>query len=157
MRVRGWVLAAVSIVLFFGGIALSSALGYWKTTSDKVPAVIAQGAYAGQADPMDIRGSYRFDDIAKNFSVPLEALARAFGVDNPSGFQVKELEKMNENQAGAEIGTASVRYFVALYVGIPVDAVDAADLPESAAQVLREKGGLTEAALTQLAEHTVKM
>ena len=158
MRVKAWVMAAISVFIFFGGIALSSALGYWKTTSEKVPAVIQEGENAGLADPMDIRGSYTFQNISDSFGVPVEDLASAFGVTtDPAGFKCKDLETMYGDLADGEIGTGSVRYFVALYKGIPVQDSDAADLPASAAAVLREKATLTDEQIEQLAQHTLEM
>lgn len=148
-------LGAVSLAVLFGGIALASALGYWKTTNAKVPASIPRGEFAGQADPMDIRGSYTFADISKNFDIPLDRLGAAFGVESPANFKCKDLESLYGDTEGAEIGTASVRYFVSLYVGIPVDDADAADLPRSAADVLTGLGTLTEAQTEQLSAHTI--
>ena len=157
MRVKVWVLAAVAVVVFFGGIALSSALGYWKTTSEKIPAVIQDGENAGQADPMDIRGSYTFQNISDNFGIPIEDLARAFGVtEDPAGFKCKDLESLYGDLSNVEIGTASVRYFVALYKGITTQDSEAADLPAEAAAVLREKASLSDIQLEQLAQHTVE-
>lgn len=158
MRIKAWVMAAVAVVVFFGGIALSSALGYWKTTSEKIPAVIQEGENAGQADPMDIRGSYTFQNISDNFTIPIEDLAQAFGVTmNPAGFKCKDLESLYGDLADVEIGTESVRYFVALYKGIPVQDSDAADLPATAAAVLREKATISDIQLEQLAQNTVEI
>ncbi len=155
MRVKTWVLAVVSVAVFFGGIALASGLGYWKTTTEKVPVAISSGEYAGQADPMDIRGSYTFADIAKSFDLPIDQLGAAFGVENPDSFKCKDLESLYGDLEGIEIGTASVRYFVALYVGIPVDDAQTAELPRSAADVLLGLGTLDDAQAEQLAQHTV--
>lgn len=154
MRVRAWVLALISVAIIFGGIALASTLGYWNTTNDKIPALISVGEYAGQANPMDIRGSYSFVDIGKNFGIPLDSLREAFGVENVEDFKCKDLETLYGNFEGIEIGTESVRYFVSLYVGIPVDDADAADLPSSAADVLIGLGTLTNSQLEQLSTHT---
>jgi hypothetical protein len=155
MRVKTWVLAVVAVAIFFGGIVLASALGFWKTTNEKVPASISSGEYAGQADPLDIRGSYTFSDISKNFGVPLDRLGTAFGVENPAQFKCKDLESLYGDAEGVEIGTESVRYFVALYLGMEVDDTDAAELPRAAADVLTTDVPLTGAQTEQLAAHTV--
>lgn len=156
MKIRIWMLALISTILLLGGVALSNVLGYWKTTTDKTPAVITTGEYAGQANPADIRGSYTLKDVSDSFGVPLEDLGRAFLPDDPAGwsaFQVKEL-KANYEELGAntEIGTASMRYFVALYAGIP--GQQPAALPRSAADVLREKVQLGEDQLAELEQYT---
>ena len=60
-------LAVILFVVMFGGIAFSSAMGWWATESTKVPVTFTEGEFAGQANPADIRGSYTFGDIAKSF------------------------------------------------------------------------------------------
>lgn len=155
MRVKTWVLAVVAVAVFCGGIALADALGFWKTTNEKVPARISSGDYAGQANPADIRGSYTFTDISKNFGVPLDRLGTAFGIENPAQFKCKDLESLYGETEDVEIGTESVRYFVALYLGMEVDDANAAELPRTAAEVLMADVPLTDAQLGQLATHTV--
>ena len=73
--------------------------------------------------------------------------------DNPAAFAVKELEEM---YAGSEqeIGTASVRLFVAFYNGLPYDLSTDIYLPESAAALLRARNLSSEQA-AYLAAHTV--
>ena len=157
MRIKAWAMAAVAVVVLFGGISVSSWLGYWKTTSEKIPAVLQDGENAGEADPMDIRGSYTFQDISAGFGIPIDDLAQAFGVTtDAASFKCKDLESQYGNLTDVEIGTASVRYFVALYNGIPVEDSEAADLPADAAALLREKRALSQAQLEQLALHTVE-
>jgi hypothetical protein len=151
-------LAAALFVLLFGGIMLSSALGWWQTTTDKTPAAYAEGEFAGQANPADIRGSYTFGDIANSFNVAPEVLAQAFGVtdENPAAFQVKLLEEIYADSP-VEIGTGSVRIFVAFYVGLPYDLAAAEEtyLPQSAADILNAQGKLTPEQKTWLDAHIV--
>ncbi|MGB8983706.1 MAG: hypothetical protein WCC12_17690, partial [Anaerolineales bacterium] len=59
-------LAFILFIIMFGGIAVSSALGWWQTESTKVPAAYTEGEFAGQANPADIRGSYTFGDISNS-------------------------------------------------------------------------------------------
>ena len=150
-------LAALIAAVLFGGILLTNATGWWHTTTTKVPATFSEGEAAGQYNPADIRGSYTFGDIAGSFGVPLAALQTAFevpaGVD-PASFQVKSLETQYADQ-GVEIGTNSVRLFVALYTGLPYDLSLGDVLPAAAAQVLREQAALTPERLDYLAAHTV--
>ena len=107
-------LALIVLVMLLGGIAISSAMGWWATESTKVPVTFSEGEFAGQADPADIRGSYTFGDIANSFAVTPEVLAQAFGVTegDPAAFAVKKLEALYLD-SGFVIGTASVRMFVA--------------------------------------------
>lgn len=159
MTLNSKMLAAWLVALLFGGILASSALGGWQTVSTKEPAKFTDGEFAGLANPADIRGSYTFAEIDKSFDVSPEILAQAFGVENanPAAFQVKELETIYAESA-VEIGTASVRMFVAFYAGLPYDlaAAEESYLPQSAVDILLEKGILTSEQLAFLETHTVK-
>jgi hypothetical protein len=132
-------------------------MGWWATQSSKVPVTFTEGEFAGQANPADIRGSYTFGDIAKSFDVTPDVLAQAFGIatDDPSAFAVKELEAMYL-ESGFEIGTASVRLFVAFYTGRPFDTTDQEIyLPQSATDILLADANLTPEQLAYLEEFTV--
>jgi len=159
MTLNSKALAALLVALLFGGILASSALGWWQTVSTKEPAKFTDGEFAGLANPADIRGSYTFAEIDKAFKVSPEILVQAFGVENanPAAFQVKELETIYAESA-VEIGTASVRMFVAFYAGLPYDlaAAEESYLPQSAVDILLEKGTLTSEQLAFLETHTVK-
>ena len=152
-------LAVIVLVMFLGGIAISSAMGWWATQSTKVPVTFSEGEFAGQADPADIRGSYSFGDIANSFDVTPEVLAQAFGVTegDPAAFAVNELEAMYLD-SGFEIGTASVRLFVAFYSGLPFDTTDQEIyMPQSATDILLARGTLTDEQITYLETYTVKV
>lgn len=148
-------LAALVVIILFGGIFFSSLMGWWQTESTKEAATFTSGEFAGQANPADIRGSYTLGDVEKNFGISPAVLAEAFGVqsDNPATFAVKGLEEM---YAGSEqeIGTASVRLFVAFYNGLPYDLSTDIYLPDSAAALLRTRSLSSEQA-AYLATHTV--
>lgn len=150
-------LAMLVFVILFGGIAFSSAMGWWATESTKEPAAFTEGEFAGMANPADIRGSYTFGDIANSFDVTPETLAQAFGIttSDPAAFAVKELEAIYL-ESGFEIGTNSVRMFVAFYTGLPFDVgTEETHLPQPAADILLAKGNLTPEQNTYLETHTV--
>jgi len=150
-------LAMALVVLLFGGIAISSSLGWWQTESTKTPATYTEGEFAGLANPADIRGSYTFGDIAASFEVTPEILAQAFQVtsDNPAAFAIKELETMYLD-SGYEIGTNSIRLFVAYYLGLPFDTTDQEIyLPQPATDILLEKANLGADQLAYLQAYTV--
>jgi hypothetical protein len=152
-------LAIIVLVMVLGGIAFSSAMGWWATESTKVPVTFSEGEFAGQANPADIRGSYTFGDIEKSFNVRPEILAQAFGIteSDPAAFAVKELEVIYA-ASGFEIGTASVRLFVAFYSGLPFDTTDQEIyLPQSATDILLARGTLTSEQITYLETYTVDM
>lgn len=149
-------LAIIVLVILFGGILFSSGMGWWQTESTKEAATFSEGEFAGLPNPADIRGSYTFGDVENNFDVPAAILAQAFGVssDDPSTFGVKELETMYADQE-VEIGTASVRLFVALYTGLPYEIVDDLYLPKRAVEMLKSHVTLTADQITYLDAHAV--
>ncbi|MCE9645167.1 MAG: hypothetical protein K8S20_04135 [Chloroflexi bacterium] len=150
-------LALIVLVMLLGGIAFSSSMGWWTTESSKQPATFEEGEFAGQANPADIRGSYTFGDIAGSFAVTPEVLAQAFGVtgEDSSAFAIKELEAIYL-ESGYEIGTASVRLFVAYYTGLPFETADQdIYLPRSATDILLSLGDLTPEQIGYLEKYTI--
>ena len=78
----------------------------------------------------------------------------AWKAADAAAFPVKELEAQYEDSA-VEIGTASVRLFVALYTGLPYDlTLETSSLPENAVQILQTRE-LTAEQNDYLASHTV--
>jgi len=152
-------LAFLVFFIMFGGIALSTAFGWWETESTKQPAKYTEGEFAGQANPADIRGSYTFGDVANSFEVTPEILAQAFQIttDDPASFAVKNLEEMYSD-GGYEVGTNSVRLFVAYYLGLPFDtAEEDIYLPKPAANLLTNHAALTPEQLAYVQSHTADM
>lgn len=149
-------LAAIILVVLFGGIFFSSAMGWWLTESNKQAATFSEGEFAGQPNPADIRGSYTFGDVENNFDVPADVLVQAFGVsaDDPSAFGVKDLETIYAGQE-FEIGTASVRLFVALYTGLPYEIIGDLYLPKRAVEMLKLHTPLTTDQISYLDAHAV--
>lgn len=144
-------LALTAIVFVFGGIFISDALGFWKTTGSKEPRKFESGQFAGEYDPWDIRGSYTFGNVEDAFNIDSEILARAFGVkvDNPYDFQIKNLESMYKDEGfPVEIGTGSVRYFTALYNGLPL--LDDAGLTKQSITILYNSNKIDEPLYRQL-------
>jgi len=140
------VLAPLLPVLFLGGIAIAAILGGWVTESSKVPKKLSEGEFAGEYDPGDIRGSYTFGEIEEIFAVPASVLAQAYGFtgrDDPAAIQAKALEEIYDAQPiERDIGTDSIRWFVALYTGLPYIPEEDTGLPASAVEILRERGSV---------------
>jgi hypothetical protein len=151
MKLNSLSLAALVLALLFGGIGISTAMNWWQTESTKVAATYTEGEFAGQANPADIRGSYTFGDVNKNFGVPLADLKTAFRLPveaDPALFQVKELEAISATLP-LPVGTASVRMFVAFYKGLPYDLAAAEEsylFPEAAAILIAQNKMLPEQA-----------
>jgi len=154
---------AIGLVVFIlGTILLLSALGLWKTEGTKIPAKIQTGEYAGQFDPGDIRGSYSFADIEQNFGITASDLATAFGLDTTvkpaEAYLAKDLETAYPAVEGAgEIGTDSLRWFTALYLGLPHTPEDSTLLPQEAWVMLWERGKISEALFNQAGMQAIPM
>ncbi len=142
-KISSYVLAPVIAAVFFGGIIVSMALNLWITESTKTAVKYSSGEFAGLANPGDIRGSYSLSDIEKNFGIPVAVTARAFGAESwpdPAAFKAKDLEALYEGAPeGVEIGTDSVRLFVATYLGRPYAPEETTRLPRAALTELAAK------------------
>ncbi len=150
-------LAIIIFVLMFGGISFSSVMGWWQTETTKEPATFTEGEFAGMANPADIRGSYTFGDITNSFGIDSQILAQAFGIvtEDPAAFGIKELETIYLD-SGFEIGTASVRLFVAYYNGLPFDTTEQEIfMPKSATDILLAQGNLSAEQIAYLEAFTV--
>lgn len=144
MRIRHATLAVLIVGIIFGGVLISSALGIWQTDSSKTPQKIETGAFAGEGDPADIRGSYTFSDIANVFPISVDVLAEAFFVEeNPADFQLKVLEANYPSDGEVEMGTSSVRLFVARYTGLPYERTGEEALFSHAVEFLVQEGKLS--------------
>lgn len=162
MKLTAKPLAVILFVILFGSIIFTTAMNWWQTESQKVPATFTEGEAAGEYNPADIRGSYTFQDIENSFKVPVEDLAAAFAIPadrDAAAYAVKDLEALYAAQAeaGTEIGTGSVRYFTALYTGLPYEIVEETFLPAPAVELLKSKANLTVEQLAYLEAHAVAL
>jgi hypothetical protein len=146
------------LIIIAGGIGLSAALDLWSTESTKVPVRYETGDFEGEYNPADIRGSYSFDDIAASFDVSVEDLAKAFAMEaneNPGAIKAKDLETVYGELEEGEVGTDSIRYFVALYTGRPYEPEEGTLLPSPAVSVLRDM--VSEDILSTVSARTVSL
>lgn len=161
MKLNSKIIAIFVVSILFGGIGIAKSLGFWQTTSSKIPATYKTGEFAGQYDPADIRGSYSFGDIANAFNIPAEDLAEAFAVKSgdPAKFLVKDLGTMYASlqSEGKAVETDSVRYFVALYKGLPYTPAKDTYLPNPAVNLLKAKTTLTPEQTQFLESHAVDL
>ncbi len=138
-------LAIIIVAMMIAGIGISKITGYWRTTSSKEPAKFTSGENAGVANPADIRGSYTWQDIEKAFGIPAAEIAAAF---SSAGDVFEVSGKVNALAAAAaalvpeanEIGTDSVRLFVALYKKLPYDPEESTVLLPAAVAALIAAG-----------------
>ena len=146
MKINALTSAFVLPVLFVAGIGITSYTGYWRTESSKIPAIYAEGLAAGEYNPADIRGSYTLQDVENTFSVSVSVLTQAFGLsgeENPGSIQIKTFEDIYGALEEGEIGTDSMRWFVALYLDRPYTPEETTLLPRPAYGVLKNEGILT--------------
>lgn len=160
MRLTSKPLGLVLLGIFFCGIAVSAAFGWWQTESTKVPVKISEGDFAGEYNPADIRGSYTFGEVSELFAVPLVDLQEAFLLpeENAGAVAMKDLETTFAEAAenNMEVGTSSVRLFVSYYKGLPYEESEEY-LPAPAAKILRKLGILTDERLAFLETHTISL
>lgn len=168
MKINNWLMGLLVLVLIFGGIGGSIAFNLWNTEGggdgqgsgdSRVPVTFKVGEFAGEYNPADIRGSYSFGDISELFEIPLADLGTAFGleaIENLANFKCNDLEAAYANlEEDVEIGTGSVKVFVALYTGLPIMLSDDEYLPQSAVEILKTEANLTEKQLVFLDTHSV--
>jgi hypothetical protein len=143
MTIRSKPLGITIFVIFILGIGLSMAFNLWQTEGRKIPIRFSAGEFSGQYNPADIRGSYSFNDIEAHFDVTVDVLTKAFGVsdrETPGSFQVKELESLyGALDDGGEVGTDSIRLFVARYAGLPYNPNVSTRMPAPAISLLKDK------------------
>lgn len=160
MKITSRFLGILIFAVIFGSVGITSSLNLWNTTTSKVPGKITEGEFAGQANPDDIRGSYTFRDISENFDIPLEDLGTAFGLLNQGDYgslKVKDVKDLYNSAVadGKEIGASSVRYFTALYKGLPLTLTEDTYLPVEAVEILRAKADLTPEQIKELEEKSL--
>lgn len=145
MRLKVIYVPIIVVLILFIGIGVADAAGMWKIESDKTPVTIKEGEFSGMPDPVDIKGSYSFGDIEAAFNVEVSVLADAFGIttETPEDFKCKDLETAYADMSlSLELGTGSVKEFVALYTGLPYEGEDA--FPSFAVEVLKRDGQWSE-------------
>lgn len=149
----------ITIILTFTiGIAGSNILGLWNTEGSKEPSKVESGQFKGESNPKDIKGSYSFKEISNIFNVSLEDLMKAFSVDETykETFKCKDIEKYYKDTEGKEIGTESVRMFVAFYKGMDYELNEDTYLPEQAVEMLNKNGKLSDKQKEYINTHKVK-
>jgi len=168
MKIKNWHMGLIVLIVIFGGIAGTMALNFWNTEggggsqgtgNSRVPITFQTGEFAGEYNPADLRGSYSFGHISELFEIALDELGTAFGlgaIEDLAGFKCMDLHAAYANlEEDVEIGTGSVKAFVALYTGLPFTLADDEYLPQSAVELLKAKVTLTEDQVAFLDTHSV--
>ena len=160
MKITSKWLAGITFLVLFGGIGITTLLGWWQTESTKVPEKYVIEEYNEEYNPADIRGSYTFGDVSRIFGIPLEDLKIAFALpfEDISALGLNQLEELFADAAnnGMEIGTSSVQLFTAYYKGLPFDT-DEEYLPVSAMDILQANATLNDEQMAYLETHLVDL
>jgi hypothetical protein len=162
MKIKASFLAAVLIVSIFGGILLTTALGWWQTQTNLTPISARFDGMETQPDPAGIRGSFGFAEISEIFDIPLETLAAAFMLPDaidPQYFYNRDMEGLYGSffSEDVEIGNSSMQLFVALYKGIPFDITEDIYLPQTAVDILISNAALSEEQMLYLNQHKISI
>jgi len=164
MEIRSKTLGAIIAIVIFGGIMGASILGLWNPQLSRNSVNIQANQGAGTYSPADIRGSHRFSDISELFDIPLEILCRAFALPedvDPATFQNLDFETIYpEFEGEQEIGNGSMKWFVALYTGLPYELdSDEEDtyLLRPAVDILKSHAVLTAEQIAYLDKYTIEI
>ena len=174
MKIHSKTLGIIIAIVIFGGILGASVLGLWKTESVRNPNSVQRNQSIGEAAsedtitgdyyPADIRGNHRFGEISEMFNIPLEILVRAFALPaevDPTNFNNQDFESIYpEFEGEQEIGNGSVKWFVALYTGLPFEFEDDEEntyLLRPAVDILKNHADLTAEQIAYLDTYTIEI
>ncbi|MBN2797265.1 MAG: hypothetical protein JXR88_17775 [Clostridia bacterium] len=153
MKLNQNILALLLIVVILGGYLLINNMNLF--TDEKTPTRYEDGTY----DPSSIRGSFTFSEISEFFHIPIDTLSEAFGLSNyPDMENTKsgDLSGIYDGLLGdAEIGNGSVQFFVAAYLGLPIELNEDTYLFKSAVDILLNEGTPTEEQKAYMARFTM--
>jgi len=175
MKIHSKTLGTIIAIVIFGGILGASAMGLWKTESVRNPNSVQRNQSVGEAAsedtvtagdyyPADIRGNHRFGEISEMFNIPLEILAQAFALPadiDPATFKNQDFESIYPQFEGEqEIGNGSMKWFVALYTGLPFELEDEEEdtyLLQPAVDILKIHADLTAEQIAYLDTYTIEI
>lgn len=174
MEIRSKTLGVIIAIVIFGGIAGASAMGLWKTETIRNPARLqiseslgdttVENTGTGAFDPAGIRGNHQFGEISEMFGIPLETLSRAFALPadvDPATFRNQDFETIYPEFRGEqEIGNSSMKWFVALYTGLPFELEDDEEntyLLRPAVDILKSHADLTAEQIAYLDAYVIEI
>lgn len=178
MKIHSKTLGTIIAIVIFGGILGTSAMGLWKTESVRNPNSVqrnesveesvveaaAENTGTGDYYPADIRGNHRFGEISEMFNIPLEILVQAFALPadvDPANFNNQDFESIYpEFEGEQEIGNGSVKWFVALYTGLPFEFEDDEEntyLLRPAVDILKNHADLTAEQIAYLDAYIIEI
>lgn len=152
MKVKPQIVIAIVLVILAVGVGYAALSGAWATNSSNGN---GSGDGDGSGQNQGIRGSSTFAEISSLYGIAEQDLMTAFGVSDEDAGTVTP-GSLTDIYPDAEIGTGSVRLFVALYLGEEYDLTGDANLLDPAVQMLQERGTLTLEQEQYLELHTVQ-
>ncbi len=132
-------LGVTVVVVFFGVIGLTKALGVYKSTSPSVKEMIMTGGI----DPDEIKGYMNIDDVAQLFAIPMDTLYARLDIDKdvvPSGTKLKEIKNVLKNDFEADSVRVIVRQILSESEWEPSEGETGLPSPQSimGTQTIRE-------------------
>ena len=108
MIIRSKFLGIISLVVIFGGILGTSAMGLWVTSSSGGSTSILPVEPVSLTNPDEISGSSSLGFISDSFNIPVDILIEAFALPkdiDPALFKTKDFENVYpEFEDAQEIG-----------------------------------------------------
>jgi hypothetical protein len=146
MKVKPQIVIAIVLVILAAGVGYAAFSGAWTTNSSN-----GDGTGGGNG----IRGSITFAEISSEYGIPEEDMLAAFGLEGSDADTITP-GSLTEIYPDQEIGTGSVRLFVALYLGEEYDLTGDANLLDAGVQMLADRETLTIEQEQYLELHTVQ-
>lgn len=165
MRLTTKVVAILVVVIIFGGYALADFLGIndynfrhgsgsgrgnlQSESKNEESSIINKFAVE------DIRGSFTLKDVGESFDIEISVLVESFAARdiNIENTRLSDINERFGEYDGKEVGTSSVKLFVAYYKGLEYEIDEEIYLPERAIEILIEKGNISKTQEEYLQEH----
>ncbi len=143
MKFKLYLIPILILAIIFGGIGLANVAGWWQPYAKRTSGSFSGGGEVINdiSDPYDIRSSYTFEDVERNFDMSVELLAEAFPVSDKDfeNIMLQDIESYYEKyNFPYHIGTGSFKYFIALYKNLPFNGKE--PLPDTAVNILERDG-----------------
>lgn len=145
MKFKLYLIPVLILAIIFGGIGLANVAGWWQPYAKRTSDSFSGGGDVlndiNISDPYDIRSSYTFEDVERNFDMSVELLAEAFPVADKDfeTIMLQDIEIYYEKfNFPYHIGNGSFKYFIALYKNLPFNGKE--PLPDTAVYILERDG-----------------
>ena len=138
MSLKAKPLSILLVVVLYSSVTAANIIGRWDSELKPQDANDNDRYFATRPAPTNINDSNTFGDIDRLFNIPTTILAKAFNLPaeiNSTAFTIKEIQAIYVDQ-DIDIGSSSVRLFVALYNGLSYETTEPIFLPLTAVDML---------------------